>query len=432
MIVMKFGGSSVESAAAIDRVASIVRSRLHRHPVVVVSAMGKTTNRLLAIAQSAVQGDRASALAQLSELRAYTLREGGPVGGAVDAHLQELAELVQGLAVLGELTPRSIDAISAYGERLSSLIVAERFRANSLDAVQADSRQYIVTDARHTQAAPLPAETYERLRNGLAPIARQQVVVMGGFIGATASGVTTTLGRGGSDFSASIIGAGLDAEEIQIWTDVDGMLTCDPRIADIGHRIKVISFGEAAVLVFLAGRRIVGRTVLIAGLGLLVLIDLWAARQRLREIMAGSPRIEDYMTRVWETLSVAQREAVDAKLNEYRERETKKREEAYVRQRVTERQPDGPPGRPAAANAERRERLMQLFERLSPEQQEVLLERLESAARDGGFAPGRQRGQRAQPSTDKPAPGMDEVDVPKPAEVEGEPSQQPRRKQNPD
>ncbi len=254
MIVMKFGGSSVESAAAIDRVASIVRSRLHRHPVVVVSAMGKTTNRLLAIAQSAVKGDRAGALAQLEELRAYTLREGGPVGGAVDAHLQELAELVQGLAVLGELTPRSVDAISAYGERLSSLIVAERFRANSLDAVHADSRQYIVTDARHTQAAPLHAETYERLRTGLAPIARQQVVVMGGFIAATANGVTTTLGRGGSDFSASIIGAGLDAEEIQIWTDVDGMLTCDPRIADIGHRIKVISFGEAAELAYFGAK----------------------------------------------------------------------------------------------------------------------------------------------------------------------------------
>ena len=262
MIVMKFGGSSVESAAAIDRVASIVRSRLHRHPVVVVSAMGKTTNRLLALAQSAVDGSRAGAMAQLEELRAYTLQEGGPVGGAIEAHFGELAELVQGLAVLGELTPRSVDAISAYGERLSSLIVAERFRANGLDAVQADAREYVVTDARHTQAAPNYAETYERLASRLAPIARKQVVVMGGFIGATAAGVTTTLGRGGSDYSASIVGAGLAAEEIQIWTDVDGMLTCDPRIAGIGHRVKVISFGEAAELAYFGAKVLHPATVL--------------------------------------------------------------------------------------------------------------------------------------------------------------------------
>ncbi|MCC6539172.1 MAG: lysine-sensitive aspartokinase 3 [Bryobacterales bacterium] len=262
MIVMKFGGSSVESAAAIDRVAAIVKSRLARRPVVVVSAMGKTTNRLLAIARHAVEGNRAAARADLEALKQYTLAEGGPVGGAVDAHFHELAELVQGLAVLGELTPRSIDAISAYGERLSSLIVAERFRAAGLDAVQADSREYVVTDARHTQAAPLYPETYERLAKRLAPVARDRVVVMGGFIGATAAGVTTTLGRGGSDFSAAIIGAGLDADEIQIWTDVDGMLTCDPRIANVGHRVKVISFGEAAELAYFGAKVLHPSTVL--------------------------------------------------------------------------------------------------------------------------------------------------------------------------
>ena len=262
MIVMKFGGSSVESAEAIDRVAAIVHSRLERNPVVVVSAMGKTTNRLLAIAQSAVSGDRAGALAQLDELKAYTLREGGTLGGAIEAHFHELSELVQGLAILGELTPRSIDAISAYGERLSSLIVAEGFRANGIDAVPADSREYVVTDNRHTQAAPIYPQTYERLRTTLAPIARQHVVVMGGFIGSTAAGVTTTLGRGGSDFSAAIVGAGLEAEEIQIWTDVDGMLTADPRIADIGHRVKAISFAEAAELAYFGAKVLHPSTVL--------------------------------------------------------------------------------------------------------------------------------------------------------------------------
>ncbi|MCC6591485.1 MAG: lysine-sensitive aspartokinase 3 [Bryobacterales bacterium] len=262
MIVMKFGGSSVESRVAIDRVATIVAARAGRHPIVVVSAMGKTTNRLLALADHAVRGDRDRALTALKELEQFTIEEGGAVGGAVPALFQELAELVKGLAVLGELTPRSIDAISAFGERISSLIVAEAFRRNGLDAVHADSREYIVTDERHTQAAPLYPETYDRLKTKLAPIASRQIVVMGGFIGSTRAGVTTTLGRGGSDFSASIIGAGVDAEEIQIWTDVDGMLTCDPRILPVGHRVRVISFSEAAELAYFGAKVLHPSTVL--------------------------------------------------------------------------------------------------------------------------------------------------------------------------
>jgi aspartate kinase len=243
------------SPPPLDHVAAIVRTRLARN-VVVVSAMGKT-----AIACSRSRGYRRSyrRVGAAKSLRAYTLLEGS---AAVEPIFQELAELVQGLAVLGELTPRSIDAISAYGERISSVIVAERFRANGLDAVQADSREYIVTDGRHTQAAPLYPETYERLRTRLVPIAQQRLVVMGGFIGSTLNGVTTTLGRGGSDFSASIIGAGIEAEEIQIWTDVDGMLTCDPRIADIGHRVKAISFGEAAELAYFGAKVLHPSTVL--------------------------------------------------------------------------------------------------------------------------------------------------------------------------
>ena len=254
MIVMKFGGSSVESAAAIERVAGIVAAHAARRPVVVVSAMGKTTNRLLAISGAAVAGKRDDALQQLHDLEQYTLSEGGTVGGAVPALFQELAELVKGLAVLGELTPRSIDAISAFGERISSLIVAEVFRRKGLDAVHADAREYIITDQRHTQAAPLYSETYERLEKRLAPIAEKQIVVMGGFIGSTLAGVTSTLGRGGSDFSAALVGAGIGAEEIQIWTDVDGMLTCDPRILSVGHRLKAISFSEAAELAYFGAK----------------------------------------------------------------------------------------------------------------------------------------------------------------------------------
>jgi len=234
MIVMKFGGSSVESAEAIQRVAGIVRARVDRHPIVVVSAMGKTTNRLLAIAQSAIKGKRDEFIRQIHDLRDFHSREARQVvplahraelDRTLDDHFQEMTELVKGIAVLGELTPRSIDAISSYGERLSSYIVALAFEYYGVPAVHVDSRRVIITDHRHTQAAPLYTETYQRLADTLPALARDKVVVMGGFIASTEEGVTTTLGRGGSDFTASIVGAGVQAEEIQIWTDVDGMLT---------------------------------------------------------------------------------------------------------------------------------------------------------------------------------------------------------------
>ena len=164
MIVMKFGGSSVESAAAIERVAGIVKARVDRHPIVVVSAMGKTTNKLLAIAQSAIKGKRDEYIRQLHDLRDFHSREARQVvplshraelDRTLDDHFQEMTELVKGIAVLGELTPRSIDAISSYGERLSSYIVALAFEHYGMPSVHLDSRRVIVTDHRHTQAAPL-------------------------------------------------------------------------------------------------------------------------------------------------------------------------------------------------------------------------------------------------------------------------------------
>src|SRR5580658_5615381 len=253
MIVMKFGGTSVESAEAIQRVTGIVKSRLDRKPIVVVSAMGKTTNRLLKIANLAVGGQRDEALRELISLRDFHLRESG-MERTVDEHFQELAELVKGLAVLGELTPRSIDAISSFGERLSSLIVTNHFQHHGLNAVHLDSRKAIVTDHRHTQAIPLFEETYAKLEAAIPRMTKQQVVVMGGFIASTENGATTTLGRGGSDFTASIVGAGIGAEEIQIWTDVDGMLTADPTIVAGGHRVKTISFAEAAELAYFGAK----------------------------------------------------------------------------------------------------------------------------------------------------------------------------------
>ena len=271
MIVMKFGGSSVESSAAIERVAGIVKARRERRPVVVVSAMGKTTNRLLAIASAAIGGDRQEYIRQIHDLRDFHSREArlvvplaqrAELDRTLDEHFQELTELVKGLAVLGELTPRSIDAISSYGERLSSYIVTLAFRHFGMQAAHVDSRRVIVTDKRHTQAAPDFPRTYARLASTIPPLTEAGVVVMGGFIAATQEGVTTTLGRGGSDYTAAIVGAGIGAEEIQIWTDVDGMLTADPTILSGGHRVKTISFAEAAELAYFGAKVLHPATVL--------------------------------------------------------------------------------------------------------------------------------------------------------------------------
>jgi aspartate kinase len=261
VIVMKFGGTSVESRAAIQRVAGIVESRIAQRPVVVVSAMGKTTNKLLATASAAVAGHREQALNQLAELRDFHCRESSGVDAELESHFAELGELVRGLAIMGELTPRATDAISALGERLSSIIVTSAFRNRGLDAIHLDSRKFIVTDHRHTQAAPIFAETNARLAS-IPPLAKKHVIVMGGFIASTEDGVTSTLGRGGSDYTAAIVGAGIGAEEIQIWTDVDGMLTADPTILPHAYRVKTCSFAEAAELAYFGAKVLHPATVL--------------------------------------------------------------------------------------------------------------------------------------------------------------------------
>jgi len=262
MIVMKFGGTSVESAEAIRRVAGIVAREVNRDPVVVVSAMGKTTNKLLAIASQAVSGEERQARQDLDGLRTFHLTEAKGLGvdEKIESLFQELSALVDGLAILGELTPRATDAISAYGERLSSLIVAAHFAHCGLDAGHLDARDYVITDTRHTQAAPLFPKTNARLQELKTPA--NNVRVMGGFIGSTEDGVTSTLGRGGSDYTASIVGAGIGAEEIQIWTDVDGMLTADPTIFPDGYRVKVCSFAEAAELAYFGAKVLHPATVL--------------------------------------------------------------------------------------------------------------------------------------------------------------------------
>lgn len=262
MIVMKFGGTSVESEEAVRRVTGIVKSVETRRPIVVVSAMGKTTNKLLHSANEASAGRRDAALSMVDELRAFHLLHGLPLAGPYAAelerhirtHFEWLEELVKGISIVGELSPRSIDAISSLGERLSSLVVSSAFRAAGIAAQHIDSRRVIVTDDRHTQAQPLFEQTYARLASEVKPLANNYVVVMGGFIGSTLTGQTTTLGRGGSDFSASLVGAGVEAEEIQIWTDVDGMLTADPRVVPGAHRVKSLSFAEAAEMAYFGAK----------------------------------------------------------------------------------------------------------------------------------------------------------------------------------
>ncbi len=262
MIVMKFGGTSLESREAIAQVTSIVANAESRRPVVVVSAMGKTTNRLIAAATEAAAGRRDQALAVVDELRQFHLDEALPLAGPAAAeldryirsHFEWLEELVKGLAVVGELSARSTDAIASLGERLSSLTVSFAFRAAGIATTHIDARRVIVTDSRFTQAQPIFELTNERLQSVVRPAAELSVVVMGGFIGATTEQQTTTLGRGGSDYSASVVGAGINAEEIQIWTDVDGMLTADPRVIPGGHRVKFISFAEAAELAYFGAK----------------------------------------------------------------------------------------------------------------------------------------------------------------------------------
>ena len=246
-VVMKFGGTSVADADAMTRVVNIVRAQWEsqpkgsRPPVVVVSALSKVTDGLIRTAEMARTGDAEKAAAALGEVfgRHVGVMMALTTGQRRDELRQALAsefstplgERVVASVRKREVTPSDHDAIVAMGELGSSLIVAAAFREQNLPATWVDARQVLVTDAEHMVAAPDMEATRKKAVEILAPIlARNEIPVLGGFIASTRGGVTTTLGRGGSDYSAAIFGACLDVEEIQIWTDVDGMLTADPRV----------------------------------------------------------------------------------------------------------------------------------------------------------------------------------------------------------
>src|SRR3954453_13131711 len=272
MIVMKFGGTSVQDAAAIDRACSIVKGRLARRPVVVVSAMAKVTDTLLAMGHAAGAGDSDKALELSRGLRERHYATAGELLGTgvftqFHAELEEefnrLDELLRGIAAVGELTPRTSDYVVSYGERLPSKICTAAVSARGLNATLLDAREIIITDKQHTKAIPQVDEIGHRVRTVVRPLLEAgRVPVMGGFLGATKDGVQTTIGRGGSDFSAALVGAGLNAESIEIWTDVDGMKTTDPNICPDAHRIKIISFEEAAELAYFGAKVLHPATVL--------------------------------------------------------------------------------------------------------------------------------------------------------------------------
>jgi aspartate kinase len=264
VIVMKFGGTSVQDAQAIDRVAAIVRERLPEKPVVVVSALAKITDQLLAMAAAAGAGqrDRALELSRAARERHYNTacdllgtHAFEQIAPELEADFDGLDELLRGVVAVGELTARTTDTIAGFGERVSSKIAAAAFSQRKIEAAHVDSRHCIVTDNSFGKAVPQFEETDARLAEIINPqVERGRVPVMGGFIGSTREGVSTTLGRGGSDFSAAIVGAGLNAQRIEIWTDVDGMMTTDPGLCPQARRIKSITFEEAAELAYFGAK----------------------------------------------------------------------------------------------------------------------------------------------------------------------------------
>ncbi len=275
---MKFGGTSVADADAMTRVVNIVRRQWDsqpkgsRPPVVVVSALSKVTDGLIRTAEFARSGDAARAAALVNDLLerhiaiARTLtshQRAGDLVKALRAQFDELGAAVGLLAARREVTPSNHDAIVAMGELASSRIVAAAFQEQQLPGTWVDSREVLVTDGEHMVAVPDMDATCRHATQRLAPVtAAQQIPVMGGFIAATKDGVTTTLGRGGSDYSAAIFGACLDVEEIQIWTDVDGMLTADPRVVPSPRVVPHLSFAEASELAYFGAKVLHPATIL--------------------------------------------------------------------------------------------------------------------------------------------------------------------------
>lgn len=255
--VMKFGGTSIEDGLAFERVAHIVNSSKRERPVVVVSAMSRVTDALLSSLQTAASGEISLALNSIDEHLERHLQVTSSLGATARADIllliesvrQEIAELLQAVAVSRTTSSRLQDIIASYGERLSASLLASVLAEHGLPASYVDARRCILTNEEHGKATPLLKETRERTRAELEPLLRaERVPVLGGFIAASMGGMTTTMGRGSSDYTATLVSATLGARETQIWTDVNGVLTADPRLIETARTVPQLSYGEAAEL----------------------------------------------------------------------------------------------------------------------------------------------------------------------------------------
>ena len=264
VVVMKFGGTSVEDSAAIERLIAIVRSRMNLQPVLVVSALAKVTDQLLEAGRAAANGKPGGALALARDIfvrHEYVADElfFGSHRGVLDRELRsEVEQLELTLVDLDrsrEFDARAQDYLLGFGESLSSRLVTAALCEAGLAGVHVNARECIVTDARHGQASPLWDKTNQRLQEKLLPLLdRKQIPVLGGFVAASSDGLPTTLGRGGSDFTATIVGAALGSVRVEIWTDVDGVMTADPKLCPDARVICKMSFEEAAELAQLGAK----------------------------------------------------------------------------------------------------------------------------------------------------------------------------------
>jgi aspartate kinase len=270
-IVMKFGGTSVADASAFDNVARIVAERIELRPVVVVSAMSGMTDVLLASAELAQSGEGERAVTCLGPLfdRHRTVAAALLDHNSADEFSDRLeiavADIKHLLAKLNDdVASRAQwkDELVSFGEQLSSDLLARVLLTRGVQSVNVDARRCIITDDGHGNASPLVAETALRSQTLLQPVMESgHVPVLGGFIGSTLADVTTTLGRGGSDYTAAIVGAALDCEEIQIWTDVSGVLTADPRVVPQAQTVERLSYGEAAELAYFGAKVLHPKTI---------------------------------------------------------------------------------------------------------------------------------------------------------------------------
>ncbi len=266
MIVIKFGGTSVMDAERVRRAIEIVAARREQRPVVVVSALAGVTNQLVDATRLSAAGSFDEAQALVDVIRERHEEIGRQlIGQKADflasfesqlcKHTSQITDILKAISLVGDVSLRAKDKIVAIGEKLSSVLVSYTMRTQTLVSVHVDSETVIVTDDRFGEASPDMDATRAAARNVLLPeLEREHIPVMGGFFGRARSGGTTTLGRGGSDFSAAIVGAAIDADEIQIWTDVDGMMTSDPRLIPGARVIDLISYVEAAELAYFGAK----------------------------------------------------------------------------------------------------------------------------------------------------------------------------------